>query len=66
MPYSATQYLLDDLPRTLFPLATTRYLVETGTDRLYDHLYKEVLGQPRTGAFLPQTLCHAAKSQFHL
>jgi hypothetical protein len=66
MPYSAVQYLLDDSPRTLFPMETTRYLVSRGSDILYDYLYKEVLAPGGTGHFLPQAHCYAAKTDFHL
>lgn len=66
MTYSAQQYLLDDSPRTLFPMETTRYLVSSGDDVMYDHLYKEILATPRAGHFLPQTRCYAAKADFQL
>src|SRR5262249_50778245 len=42
------------------------YLVATGSDALYEYLYKEVLTNPRTGHFLPQVRCYAAKADFQL
>lgn len=64
--YSSTQYLLDDLPRTLFPMGTTRYLVEHGADDLFDYVYKRVLTPVDEAAFASQTRCFAAKRDFHL
>lgn len=64
--YSSTQYLLDDLPRTLFPMGTTQYLIEQGADDLFEYIYKRVLSRVEAGAFAPQTRCFAAKSDFHL
>ncbi|MEO5936695.1 MAG: hypothetical protein ABIP81_05735 [Terriglobales bacterium] len=65
--YSSTQYLLDDLPRTLFPMGTTQFLVERGADDLFDYIYKRVLAEAdEAAAFAPQTRCFAAKSDFHL
>jgi hypothetical protein len=64
--FSSAQYLLEDLPRTLFPMGTTRCLVESGADELFEFVYKKALNQQDDTAFVPQARCFAAKSDFHL
>jgi hypothetical protein len=64
--FSSIEYLLEDLPRTLFPMETTRCLVEAGADELFEFVYKSILNQNADAAFAPQTRCFAAKSDFHL
>ncbi|MDI4233657.1 reverse transcriptase domain-containing protein [Bradyrhizobium sp. Arg237L] len=62
-PYSAREFFLDDLPRTLFPLATNKILVEKGATELV--AYAE--GLIRNGnPFLPQRRVHANKDALHL
>lgn len=57
------QFYLDDLPRTLFPLATNRILVERGLEDLV--AYGEALAKG-TGSFLPQRRVYANKDNLHL
>lgn len=64
--YTTREYLLEDWPRTLFPMETTRYLAEQGSDLLYDYLYSQVFAAPRGQHFAGQALCYAAKAGFHL
>lgn len=64
--YSSTQYLLDDLPRTLFPMGTTPYLVERGADDLFEYIYKRIFAPADAGAFASHARCFAVRSDFHL
>lgn len=57
------QFYLEDLPRTLFPLATNRVLVERGLDDLVS--YGEALAKGQ-GSFLPQRRVYASKDDLHL
>lgn len=64
---SCVQYLLEDHPRTLFPLTTTHVLVQNHADKLVKYIYEKVLNQAEPEySFLPQLRCHAAKTGFHL
>jgi len=63
---ASAQYLLDDLPRTLFPTSTIRYLVEKGEDLLLRDVQNNLQVAPPVAAFLPQTVCYAAKKDFLL
>src|SRR5579872_1829953 len=62
-PYSARQFFLDDVPKTLFPLSTNRVLVEFGSDEIRQHFESILAGQ---GAFLPQRRVYANKDELHL
>lgn len=67
-PYSATQYLLDDQPRTLFPLRLTEILVQRAAPALYAEIQRILGTDPKkenTG-FLTQINCYASKSGLHL
>lgn len=67
-PYSATQYLLDDQPRTLFPLRLTQTLVRLAAPALYDEIKRILATDPKaenTG-FLTQINCYASKRGLHL
>ena len=57
-PFTAEQYLLEDYRHTLFPLSTTRLLVETFASDLRHYA--------ANNPFRPQTRCSAAKRGFHL
>lgn len=63
---SAKEYLLNDHPRTLFPLNTTRVLVEHCFDAFRDYAYTKVVNPAEADAFLPQTRCYASKQGLHL
>jgi hypothetical protein len=56
--FTAEQYFLEDYRHTLFPVTTTRLLVETFSPELREYY--------RTNPFRPQTRCSAAKRGFHL
>jgi hypothetical protein len=56
--FTAEQYLLEDYRHTLFPLSTTRLLVERFAAELREYA--------RTNPFRVQTRCSAAKRGFHL
>ena len=65
--YGAAQYLLEDQPRTLFPLTLTRILVEQAETALYTEIDRILKTDPKkenTG-FLTQINCHAAKRGLH-
>ncbi len=49
--YTARDFFLEDLPRTLFPLTTNKVLVEKGADELLAFA-EALIG--RVGSFLPQ------------
>ena len=64
---SAAAYLLDDHPRTLFPLDLTRIMIEQGADRVHQFLKEEVKPFTKNGQpFAPQIHCYAAKHGLHL
>ena len=62
-PYSAKDFFLEDLPRTLFPLNTNRVLVEKGATEIIVFAEKLMDGG---GSFLPQRRVHAKKDALHL
>jgi hypothetical protein len=57
-PFTAEKYLLEDYRHTLFPLTTTRLLVERFPAELRAYFQDH--------PFRPQTRCSAAKRGFHL
>lgn len=61
--YSSRQFLLDDLPKTLFPLSTNRVLIDFGSQEIHAHIENILSGK---SAFLPQRRVHANKDEFHL
>ena len=62
-PYSAADFFLEDLPRTLFPLTTNKILVEQGQADLLAFAEDIV---SRNGQFLPQRRVYANKDHLHL
>jgi Reverse transcriptase (RNA-dependent DNA polymerase) len=62
-PYSAKDFFLEDLPRTLFPLNTNKVLVEKGATEIIAFAEKLIDGG---GSFLPQRRVHANKDALHL
>jgi hypothetical protein len=61
------QYFLEDYPRTLFPLATTRILIENHGDAILKYIYEKVLNESEKDySFVPQLPCYASKTGFHL
>ena len=65
--YGAAQYLLEDQPRTLFPLKLTRILVEQSKAALYTEIERILKTDPKKDniGFLTQIRCHAAKCGLH-
>lgn len=65
--YNSVQYLLDDYPRTLFPLSTTKVIAETTGTEVLQYIYEKVLNPNEPAhSFLSQARCHASKQGFHL
>jgi len=62
-PYTAVQFFLEDLPRTLFPLTTNKILVEQGHEELLCFAENLIDGN---GTFLPQRRVYANKDPLHL
>jgi hypothetical protein len=62
-PYTAVDFFLEDLPRTLFPLTTNKVLVEQGHEELLEFAENLIAG---TGTFLPQRRVYANKDRLHL
>jgi hypothetical protein len=63
--YSAHTYLLEDHPRTLFPLTTIKVVVSRALPEIEQHI-KEILTAGTSAAFLPQQRCYSSKSGYHL
>ncbi|WP_375419915.1 antiviral reverse transcriptase Drt5 [uncultured Sphingomonas sp.] len=62
-PYSSRSFYLEDLPSTLYPLTTNRFLVENGAQELLDYAASLLKGD---GSFLPQRRVYANKDGIHL
>lgn len=63
--YTSTQYLLDDQNRTLFPMSTTKVLVQNAGDTLLGFARGKILTE-ETANFLPALRCYASKQGYHL
>lgn len=61
--YSSREFFLEDFRRTLFPLRTNEYLVETGAEQILEFANRILNGQ---GSFLTQRRVFANKDKFHL
>ncbi len=61
--YSAREFFLEDLPRTLFPLTTNKILVEKGANELVAFAEGLIADD---GSFLPQRRVYANKDDIHL
>lgn len=60
-------YFQSDYPHTLFPLTTSRVLIENFSDRLLKYIYENILKEAEPQhSFLAQTRCYASKQSFHL
>jgi hypothetical protein len=67
MPPTSAEYLLDDHPRTLFPLDLTRIVIEQGSPRVHQYLKEEIKPRQKSGqSFSPQLHCYSAKHGLHL
>lgn len=61
------EFYLQDHPRTLFPLGTTKFLIENFSSELGDFVYGKITHEKESSyAFLPQTKVYASKPGFHL
>jgi Reverse transcriptase (RNA-dependent DNA polymerase) len=66
-PQNSITYLLEDYPRTLFPLSTTKVIAEQWGDKVLEYIYQKVLkGGETDHSFLAQTRCYSSKQGFHL
>lgn len=63
LAYTAKDFFLDDIPRTLFPLTTNRFLVELGSIQLTEFADNLI---NNGGSFLPQRRVYANKDEVHL
>lgn len=61
--YSTRQFFLDDYPKTLFPLATNKVLIEHGETKIRDFIESLIRSNH---SFLPQKRVYAAKDALHL
>jgi len=66
MASASAEYLLDDHPRTLFPLDLTRIAIESGAARIHQFLKEEIKPFTKGQPFYPQLHCYAAKHGLHL
>lgn len=65
--YTSIQYLLDDYPKTLFPLSTTSVIAGSVGNEVLQYIYEKVLNRDEPAhSFLSQARCHASKQGFHL
>ena len=65
--YNIARYLIDDLPRTLFPLNTNRILTSYFSVEVLQFVYEQILsGENSSESFVPQLRCHASKQGLHL
>lgn len=62
--YSSIKYLIEDYPKTLFPLSTTKVIVENMGKTILEEIKKK--SENNSFSFLPQTRCYASKQGFHL
>src|SRR5689334_22760996 len=64
---NSVTYLLNDYPRTLFPLSTTRVIAEKWGQQTLDYVYQQVLNPAeKEHSFLSQARCYSSKQGFHL
>jgi hypothetical protein len=64
---NSVTYLLQDYPRTLFPLSTTRVIAESWGQQVLAYTYQKVLNANEADhSFLAQTRCYSSKQGFHL
>ena len=64
---NSVTYLLNDYPRTLFPLSTTKVIAEKWGQQTLDYVYQQVLNPAETEhSFLSQARCYSFKQGFHL
>jgi hypothetical protein len=64
---NSVTYLLNDYPRTLFPLSTTKLIAEKWGQQTLDYVYQQVLNPAaKEHSFLSQARCYSSKQGFHL
>lgn len=64
--FTLEQFILGDLPQTLFPLKTDRFLVEHGLPQLLDLAQRTANDPSVPRSFLPQTRVSAMKKGWHI
>lgn len=65
--YSTGRYFGEDYSHTLFPLATTKVLIEHAEPLIIDYVYQHVLNANEPDhSFLSQVRCYSSKQGFHL
>jgi hypothetical protein len=64
---NSVTYLLNDYPRTLFPLSTTKVIAEKWGRQTLEYVYQKVLNPAEEEhSFLAQARCYSSKQGFHL
>ena len=64
---NSVRYLLEDYPKTLFPLSTTKVVVENNAESLFEYIYEKVLNKnEKDYSFLSQVRCYSLKHDLHL
>jgi len=67
--YTSVQFLLEDYPKTLFPLRTNRVLAEAAFDSILEFAHKDATASAKThvaASFLTQKRVFAMKAGWHL
>jgi hypothetical protein len=64
---SCVAYFLEDYRYTLFPLSTSRVVIENAHGKILEYIYQKVLNKSEAAdSFIAQTRCYAPKQGFHL
>ena len=64
--YTSIQYLIDDYPRTLFPLSTTEVIANNSGYEILKHVSEKILRKESEQSFLSQARCYSSKQGFNL
>src|SRR5258708_20283840 len=65
--FNTAKYFAEDYSHTLFPLSTTRVLIEHAETLILDYIYQHVLNASEPEhSFLSQVRCYSSKQGFHL
>ena len=64
--YTSIQYLIDDYPRTLFPLSTTEIVAKNSGDEIIKHINEKIFVEKPEHSFLSQAICYSSKQGFNL
>lgn len=66
MPYTSSDFYNADYQKTLFPMETNKFLIETGQTEIRRFIFKCLSQTEETYSFRSQTRVYAAKSKNHL